>query len=142
MDTKKRNMIQQDFRIGNYVKYVDGRIGTIEAGIGSSKIRVKLEHSSLTTPPELLEPVYLSNEILSKYAELVNKVSGTFRIDLPTRNEVLFLSLKEVGNSKPYYVDLFSFGTSKRIRLVHYLHDIQNIVYCLTSNELQPVSNK
>jgi len=135
-------MKQQDFRIGNYVKYVDGRIGTIEAGIGSSKIRVKLEHSSLTTPPELLEPVYLSKEVLSNYAELVNTVSGTFRIDLPTRAEVLFLSLKEVGNGKPYIVDLFSFGTSKTIRMVHYLHDIQNIVYCLTGYELQPVSTK
>ena len=145
------NMLQaKDFRIGNYVisetgemlpiAYIHNDVIGLHNGYGGVQKHQKKPIFSYDI--DKIKPVYLSKEVLSKYAELVNSVSGTFRIDLPTRSEVLFLSLKEVGNGKPYIVDLFSFGTSKTIRMVHYLHDIQNIVYCLTGFELQPVSTK
>ena len=136
-------MKQSDFRLGNYVKEtITGRIGLIQAGIGSAKVRVKLEHSNITCPPELLAPVYLDTETLLKYSKCVNNVSKTYKVDLPNRNDVLFLSLREVGNAKPYIVNLFSMGTSKTIKEIFFLHELQNIVHCLTGVELQSVSDK
>lgn len=79
----------------------------------------------------------LSPEILLKCSTLVNKITQVYRIELPDRPEILFIKLNEVGNGKSWSVTMFSFGTSKKMKDVYYLHEIQNLYHSLTGSEIK-----
>lgn len=120
------NIKQKDLRIGNYVKCTNGITGFIESGIGSSRIRIKRDAiSAITVPPELLEPVLIDDEIIKKW--------WTSR---KNKKDDLVLSISM--NSKQIHIVV----EDKYYIRCDYLHQLQNVYYCLTVKELQPVSTK
>jgi hypothetical protein len=124
----------EELRTGNCLYYVD----TDQVGKMISRIDWQ-DLQWLTKKPESFnechKPIVLTVDVLDKCAISINRVSVSYRIDLPFKNEVLFLSLTEVGNGKPFTISIFSFGTSKELRQVNYLHDLQNLYWSLTGTD-------
>jgi hypothetical protein len=135
-------MIQaNELRIGNLVADDTGRIGNV-VEFTEKSIRIKMQFSNVKIDSGRgfvgldVEPVHLTKNILEKCAISISQVSVSFRIDLPGRVEKLFLTLKEVGNAKPFVLTIFSFGMSAKLIDCYHLHQLQNIYFYLTGEEL------
>ena len=88
--------------------------------------------SELTQIITFIDPVLLTPELLEKCAN--NKVGKDgYRIAVSLdRMQSLFITPSANG----WVVELFSFGTSKPLHRLHYLHQLQNLIYILSGNEL------
>jgi hypothetical protein len=132
----------QELRLGNYVNVPreDQSPFRIDGFEFLTKDFCKVEmvfnpnFHPLTWELKDLQPIPLTPDILVKAAALVNKVSFTYRIDLPGI-QMLFLDLAGVGTTS-YYVNIFQQGVSITLGKVQYLHQVQNLFFALTGTEL------
>lgn len=118
-------MNKTELRIGNIIRDIEsGRIGTVLT-LGAKKCTVKMEFSKLMQDYDEFEPIPLSGEWLLKMG-FENKKDGKFYHSKFDRTWVSLDSIlvKWYGNALG------------GIMMLDYVHQLQNIFFSLTGEEL------
>ena len=127
---------KRELRIGNII-LADYDVGEV-LEVWQEQIRFrKLHPLSGFDDVEIIHlnnvhPVPLTPELMEKCCN--NKTTdGGYRIAISEdRMQSLFIYKSLAG----WVAELFSFGTSKPLPILHSLHQLQNLIYILSGNEL------
>lgn len=125
-------MIAKELRIGNWLK--DTEVGYKD----NFKVSVG-DIADMCNRTETYEPIFITNAflVLNKFTEDNN---GTFWLNLQTHYLEL---IKMPDGYYPVYAQLpeLSSEAEQRVSLnkISYVHQLQNLYYCLTGNELEVV---
>jgi hypothetical protein len=121
-----------ELRIGNYVQDEHFRVGIVKS-VSDRSVRVKMEHSTLKRDSNVdfdgldIEPITLTPEILEKCGfEKINK--GLFK--------PVFGNYSHIFKTDFYPLSLEIEGNRIPLKNIKYLHQLQNLYYTLTGEEL------
>lgn len=127
-------MIQpQELRIGNHVFDIDGDIMQIGDILDFG---VKFKNTSLGSIYEKINPIPLTEEILLKFGFNKEYQKGYIGIDVCNSDFVLTEPLK-MGEWQTKYTFQFKTGSVHKFKEIEYVHQLQNLYFALTGEELQ-----
>lgn len=143
-----------ELRLGNLVYKADtDTVLTVESMMGVSQTIIVVE-SNVVYKPEDLNPIIICGDTLERFkphnitTKLMNdhehEVRRVYRVDSEQVLKVCFVTEDYEGNGLSYYrlrlnddnVSLFS------LTRLRYIHQLQNLVYCLTGKEFKDIAEK
>jgi hypothetical protein len=134
-------MKKTELRIGNYVKEISGKICEV-SGIGEiSFIYLKTENGHLVRGIEKCFPIKLTEEILKEFGF---EEDASFK-HASSRHKKYYKGYDIVLYfRKPryyYYIECVNRDTT-RISILKYLHELQNLYFAFSGEELERIENQ
>ena len=127
-------MNARELRIGNWIFHTGG-LGYIQVtGEMIAHIERFPDEKFMTSPPrDILKPIELTGERLIKcgFENIFN--NEIFKIR--TIEETLFLQVQKVEHG--YVAGIKNTAGYISLTMINYLHQLQNLYYCLTGKELE-----